>query len=80
MRAVRACPELRTLLHSAQAVTAQHLNRYPRLVSLGDLLCAPVPLPHTLVAGLSRLTGLQHLRLSQCDAPPAHKKKMRQNI
>ena len=67
---VGECPQLRTLLHSSGDVTAQQLNRFPKLQSLSDLLCAALPLTLTLVRGLTDLRRLQHLHLTQCAPPP----------
>lgn len=75
------CPQLRTLLHSSEAVSAQQLNRVPQLLTLRDQLCAALPLSFTLLTGLTGLARLQHLHLSQCAllrvhataaAPPHH--------
>ena len=61
------CPQLEVLLHSARGATAPHLRQYMQLQSLSDLLCAALPTCSSLVMGLTPLTRLQHLHLSQCD-------------
>jgi hypothetical protein len=53
-------------------VSAAALSRYPTLLSLSDQLCAPLPLLDSLLAGLSALSRLQHLAMSQCAAPLLH--------
>ena len=56
------------LRHTARGVSAAQLSRYPALLSLSDNLCAPLPLTDSLLTGLSALSCLQHLALSQCAA------------
>ena len=53
-------------------MSAAQLSSYPALLSLSDNLCAPLPLMDSLLTGLSALSRLQHLALSQCAGPLLH--------
>ncbi len=68
------CPQLWSLRHSAWQATAAHLGQYMMLQSLSFLSDddrGKHPLHFSLVEGLTPLTRVQHLHLTEC-VPPEH--------
>ena len=66
LHAVGACPQLRSLHHNAWGATAAQLGQYTMLQSLSDMMRYDKTVQCSLVEGLTPLTRLQHLHLSQC--------------
>ena len=68
LHAVGACPLLRSLHHCACDATAAHLGQYVTLQSLyGQIYNNGLDVVQcSLVEGLTPLTRLQHLHLTQC--------------
>ena len=69
LHAVGDCPQLRSLRNSVQHATAAHLGQYMMLQSLSILgpgWFPPDPIQFSFVEGLTPLTRVQHLHLTQC--------------
>lgn len=70
LHAVGNCPQLQALHHNARDATAAHLGHYVMLQSLSDFIGnREEPILWLSVNGLTRLTRLQHLHLTQCVLP-----------